>query len=96
MTGSKPSRKDRLKPLELIGFSAALAIFGFLVVLMVLRSLQLASIVGGLAFIATLLLVALLGLGGTKSIEDQEARKRFMLAGAEESRDKPAEDTPAH
>lgn len=77
-----PSRRDRLRPLELIGFAAVLAVFAGLVVLLVLRdpasglpNFAMAGIAAGIAFIAAVLTVALLGLGGKPSKEDIEARK---------------------
>jgi hypothetical protein len=77
-----PSRRDRLRPLELIGFAAVLAVFAGLVVLLVLRdpatglpNFAMAGIAAGIAFIAAVLVVALLGLGGKPSREDMEARK---------------------
>ncbi len=76
-----PSRRDRLRPLELVGFSAVLAVFASLVVMLVLRTPEgvvdfgRAGIVAGAVFIVSLLTVALLGLGGKPSDEDVEARK---------------------
>lgn len=70
-----PSRKDRLRPLELVGFSAVLAIFAGLVVLLTTRDLVLALIFFGVAFIVVVMVVALIGLGGKPSAEDDEARK---------------------
>lgn len=77
----KPSRRDRLRPLELVGFSGVLAIFAGLVVMLVLRTpdgvvdFGKAGIVAGIAFIVSLIMVALIGLGGKPSDEDIEARK---------------------
>lgn len=70
-----PSRRDRLKPLELVGFSGVLAVFAGLIVLMSSRSIMLTLIFAAVAFIVSLLFVALLGLGGKPSNEDIEARK---------------------
>lgn len=76
-----PTRRDRLRPLELVGFAGVLAVFAGLVVLFVLRTTDgvpdfaTAGIVAGIAFIVTLMMVALVGLGGAPSTEDQEARK---------------------
>lgn len=72
-----PSRKDRLRPLELIGFSGVLAVFTFLIVLMSTRDIQLALIFAGVAFIAALVMVALAGLGMKPNPEDLEARKNI-------------------
>ena len=68
---NKPSRRDRLRPLELVGFSAVLAVFAGLVPLLVLRTkeglphFEFAGIAAGVVFIVVLLTVALavVGLG---------------------------------
>lgn len=70
-----PSRRDRLKPLELIGFAVVLSVFAGLVILMATREIALAGIFAGSAFIVTVMVVALVGLGGKPSAEDEEARK---------------------
>lgn len=70
-----PSRRDRLRPLELVGFAAVLAVFAGLIVLMATRSLMLAAIALGIAFIVSIMMVALVGLGGKPSEEDLNARK---------------------
>lgn len=77
----EPSRRDRLRPLELVGFSGVLAVFAGLIVLLVLRDDQgiphfaMAGIAAGIVFIVVLLTVALVSLGGKPSEEDIEARK---------------------
>lgn len=77
----EPSRRDRLRPLELLGFSGVLAVFAGLVVLLVLRddegnpNFAMAGIAAGIVFIVVLLTVALVSLGGKPSDEDLEARK---------------------
>lgn len=70
-----PSKKDKLKPLELVGFSAVLSIFATLVVLMATKDFRLAAIVLALVFILSLMTVALIGLGIKPNPEDIEARK---------------------
>jgi hypothetical protein len=76
-----PTRKDRLRPLELLAFAGVLAVFAGLVVLLVLRTpdgiadFGRAGIVSGAVFIIVLIVLALLGLGGSPSEEDVEARK---------------------
>lgn len=70
-----PSRRERLRPLELVGFSAVLAIFAGLVILLTTRDIVLALIFFGVAFIVSVMMVALVGLGAKPSAEDDEARK---------------------
>ena len=70
-----PSRRDRLKPLELIGFSVVLGLFAGLVVLLTTRDLVLAAVFLGVGFIVSIMMVALVGLGGKPSQEDLDARK---------------------
>ena len=59
---SVPSRKDRTKPLELLVLSGILAVFAGLVVLMSTREIILALIFLGLAFIVSLVVLAMLSL----------------------------------
>lgn len=70
-----PTRRERLKPLELLGFSGVLAVFAALIVMMSTRSWTLTLIFAGVAFITSVLMVALIGLGKEPSEEDNEARK---------------------
>lgn len=85
-----PSRRERLRPLELIGFSAVLAIFAGLVVLLVLRTdegipnFTMAAIAAGIVFIVTILMVALVTLGGKPSEADIEARKDLKSPDADD------------
>lgn len=85
----QPTRRDRLRPLELVGFSGVLAVFSGLVVLLVLRTpdgiadFGRAGIVAGLVFIVALVVLALLGLGGKPSDEDIEARKDLQSPDSE-------------
>lgn len=72
---AQPSRRDRLKPLELLVFSGVLGVFAGVVVLIASRSWVLALTFLGIGFIVSVLIVALLGLGGKPSEEDVEARK---------------------
>ena len=70
-----PSRRDRLKPLELIGFSAVLGLFAGIVVLLTTRELVLGLVFFGVGFIVSIMMVALVGLGGKPSQDDLDARK---------------------
>ena len=57
-----PSRRDRTRPVELIGLSAVFAVFVGLVVLMSTREIVLALIFLGIAFIVSLVGLAMLSL----------------------------------
>ncbi len=57
-----PSRRDRTRPAELLGLSAVFAVFVGLVVLMSTRELVLALIFLGIAFIVSLVGLAMLSL----------------------------------
>ncbi|WGD37307.1 ABC transporter ATP-binding protein [Lysinibacter sp. HNR] len=61
--GHEPTRRERLRPLELIGFSAILAIFAGAIVMMSSREFVLSLIFFGVAFIVSLVTLAMLGLG---------------------------------
>lgn len=80
-----PTRRDRLRPAELLIFAGVLAIFAGVVVTVTTRPWAsgpdegnpwavVAIAVGGV-FIAATLILALLGLGGKPSEEDLQARK---------------------
>ncbi|MBC9943500.1 ABC transporter ATP-binding protein [Leucobacter sp. cx-328] len=71
----EPLRKDRMRPVELLVFSGVLAIFAGLVVVFTTRDIRLALIFMLVAFIVSVMGVALLGLGGKRSQEDEEARQ---------------------
>jgi hypothetical protein len=59
---NQPTRRDRLKPVELIVLSAILSVFVGLVVLMVTREFAMAGIFFGVAFIVTLVVMAMFSL----------------------------------
>ncbi|WP_210508029.1 hypothetical protein [Naasia sp. SYSU D00057] len=59
---AKPSRRDRFRPAELVGLALAVGLFAGLVVLFTARDLGLAAIFLGIAFIASLLILAMLAL----------------------------------
>lgn len=67
-----PSRRDRLRPLELIVFSAVLGVFAGLIVLLTTREIFLALIFLGIGFFVSLLMVALVGLGGKPRADNFE------------------------
>lgn len=62
-TPRKPSRSEKLKPIELVGFSGVMAVFLGLVVLMSTRDVVLALIGFGGTFILVLVVIAMLVLG---------------------------------
>lgn len=70
-----PSRRDRLRPLELLLLSGILGVFAGGIVLFTTRNWVLTGIFLGIGFIVSLVFMALLGLGGKPSAEDDEARK---------------------
>lgn len=57
-----PSRRDRLKPVEYIAFAGSIGIFSALVVMLVIREPVHALVVGGIAFIVSLVVIATLTL----------------------------------
>ena len=58
--GGKPARRERTRPLELIGISLGLGIFVGLVVLMGSRELVVALEFAGVGFIVSLVVLAML------------------------------------
>ena len=69
--GRKPSFRDRMRPVEFLGIAGVLSIFVFLIVLMATREPILALIFFGVAFIVTLVVVALFVLGMKPDDEEQ-------------------------
>lgn len=70
-----PSRRDRLRPAELLIFAGILSVFAAGVIAFSTRQWVTAAIAFGLVFIVVTVTLALLGLGGKPSEEDVEARK---------------------
>lgn len=68
---TEPTRRERTRPLELLGLSAVLAIFTGLVVLMSTRDLVLALIFAGIAFIVALVVLAMLALAVRPTGDEQ-------------------------
>jgi amino acid permease len=77
-----PRRRDRTRPLELLGLSAVLAVFTGLVVLMSTRDVLLALIFLGIAFIVSLVVLAMLSLAVGPTSEEKSDL-------AEQDRDRP-------
>jgi uncharacterized membrane protein YfcA len=65
-----PTRRERLRPVELVVMAAVIGVFIGVVVLITTRDLPLASIFGGVAFIVALLLLAMLALVETSDPTD--------------------------
>jgi uncharacterized membrane protein HdeD (DUF308 family) len=59
---NQPSRRDRLKPVELLVLSAVMSLFVGLVVLMATREPLLAAVFFGVAFIVSLVVMAMFSL----------------------------------
>lgn len=59
---SGPSLRERMRPVELVAIAAGLGVFTGAVILLATRELPLASIFAGIAFILTLLILAMLAL----------------------------------
>ena len=66
-----PSRRDRTRPVELLGLSAIFAVFVGLVVLMSTREVVLALIFAGIAFIVSLVGLAMLSLAVRPDKDEQ-------------------------
>lgn len=58
----KPSLRDRLRPAELLGLSAAIGVFTGLVLLLTTQSLVLVAVGFGVTFILSVMTIALLAL----------------------------------
>jgi Flp pilus assembly protein TadB len=71
-----PSRRDRLRPVELLAISAIVAVFVGLVVLMATREVNLAGIFLCVAFIVVVVVLAMLQLASTSDQDDND-----MLGG---------------
>ena len=66
-----PSKRDRTRPAELLGLSAAFAVFVALVTLMGTRDLVLAVIALGITFIVSIVTLATIALTAAASPEER-------------------------
>ncbi len=66
-----PSLRDRFRPLELLGLSAVVAAFTGLIVLLSTRSIDIAVIFAGIAFVVSLVVFAMLALTSTPTGEER-------------------------
>ncbi len=71
-----PSRRDRLRPAELLGISGVIAVFTGVVVLVSTREFQLALVFLGIAFIVVVVVLAMLQLASSSDQDDND-----MLGG---------------
>jgi hypothetical protein len=70
---TRPSLRERLKPLELVGLAAVLGVFAGVIALVGSRSIEVAAILAGIAFIVALLVLAMLALAaGSQQEVDQD------------------------
>lgn len=80
------ARKERLSPKEILGFSLVLAAFAAVIVLMSSRSWVLTLIFAGIAFVSSVVLAVLVGLGKEPVSEvqngDTQAGGNEMSTGA--------------
>lgn len=89
---SDPSKRDRLKPVELVGFSAVLAVFAAAVVALATDDFAFLVPVTGIAvFIVTLMVLALLGLSMKPNPEDLLMRENAAEIARRAEQNEPAE-----
>jgi hypothetical protein len=72
----RPPLRSRLRPLELVGISAIIGVFVGLVVLMGTREPVVALEFAGIAFVAALVVTAMLLLAATPRDERPDAERR--------------------
>jgi uncharacterized membrane protein HdeD (DUF308 family) len=87
-----PSRRDRLRPWEYVGMAAIIAIFIGLVVFGSTRQIVVALVFFGVAFIVSLVVIAMLSL----AVKPDELEQSDMLEQDKDDRapTPPAPDTP--
>ena len=66
----QPSRRDILRPAELVGGSAIAALFVGLIVIFTTRQIELTLISAGITFIVVLMVLALFAMGSKKDAEE--------------------------
>ena len=81
---ANPSKRDRTRPVELIGLSAILGVFAGLVVLMSTRSIVDALVFAGLGFIVSLVVLAMLSL----AVRPDKDEKLDLLAQDADEKDR--------
>ncbi len=70
MTG--PTLRDRLRPFELLGLSAVVAAFVGVIVAISAREPQLGLVFGGVAFIVSIIVFAMLALSATPTVDERD------------------------
>lgn len=73
-TPQKPSRSDRLKPVELVGLSGVMALFVGLTILLTTREIMLSVIALGITFIVVLVVIAMFAL----NVKPDEAERNDL------------------
>jgi hypothetical protein len=69
-----PTWRERLKPLELVAMAGVLGVFAGVIALVGSRSIEVAAILAGIAFIAALLVLAMLALAAGAPAEGDQDR----------------------
>ncbi len=67
----QPTREERLRPLELLGLAAAMAVFTGLAVLLVIRDPWLALLFAGAAFVVALVVLATIMVAAKPNPDEQ-------------------------
>lgn len=76
-----PSIRERLRPLELLGISAVIGLFTGLVILLTTREWWLAGIGFGVAFILSVMMIALLALSAKPNAAERSDLEEQDRAG---------------
>ncbi|WP_235493543.1 hypothetical protein [Leifsonia sp. Leaf336] len=98
----QPSRRDRFLPAELLGISAGLGVFVGLIVLIATREFILAGVALGIAFILSLVLMALFALAfkptaaEVEDIHEQDVEAQEKAAERSGDTGRPTSDGSAH
>jgi hypothetical protein len=71
MMAEKPTRRDRLRPAELLGLSAGFALFVGLVALVTTRQIGLSLVSAGVTFIATIVVISMLTLAAKPNADEK-------------------------
>lgn len=107
MSENRPTRRDLLKPVQLLGFAFAAAVFGGVIALVSMGFFQdltgderahvlvVSLVVAGISFIATLVIIALLMLAVDPAQVVKPVDQGVLLPDSDEPEAQPpASDTP--